>query len=63
MTLADAYFKHVPDYYPSMHIDGYNPEEIYYAIRKKMLKQKEAREEEQEDILPNVKIVSEVKVK
>lgn len=45
MTIADTYFRHVPDYYPTMHMDGFKPEEIYYAVRKAMLKQKEARDE------------------
>lgn len=45
MTIADNYFKHVPDYYPSMHLDGYKPEEIYYAVRKKMFQKYEERKE------------------
>lgn len=30
--------KKLPDYYPTMHLDGYTPEEILQAIRKSMLK-------------------------
>jgi len=45
MTLADNYFKNVPEYYPSMHMDGYKAEEIFYAARKKMLQEREARKE------------------
>lgn len=68
MTIADSYYKNVPEYYPSMYMDGYSAQETYYAARKKMIKDIEAREQakkeqtEAKDI-PEVKITSEVKIK
>jgi len=38
MTLADQYFKDVPEYYRYMYLDGYTPEQIMYAARKKILR-------------------------
>lgn len=34
MSLADDYFKNVPEYYPSMFMDEYSPEEIYYSFKR-----------------------------
>ena len=31
-------FKNVPEYYHWMYLDGYTPEQIFYAKRKQMLK-------------------------
>ena len=28
----------IPEYYPTMYLDGYTPEQIFYAKRKQMLK-------------------------
>lgn len=50
--------KHIPDYYPSMYLDGYSPEEILIARRKSMLAALDNTDEGFE-----VKIVSEVKKK
>ena len=61
MSLADDYFKNVPEYYPSMYMDGYSPEEIYYSFKRMVYQQQKAREEANE--LPEVKITSEVKIK
>ena len=62
MTLADQYFKDVPEYYRYMYLDGYTPEQILYAARKKILRQYAERMEAQNQI-DKIKIVSEVKVK
>ena len=62
MTLADQYFKDVPEYYRYMYLDGYTPEQIMYAARKKILRQYAERMEAQNQI-DKIKIVSEVKVK
>lgn len=35
MSLIDDYFKDVPEYYDSMCMDGYTPEQIRYALHKK----------------------------
>lgn len=36
--LQDRIFKNVPEYYHWMYLDGYTPEQIFYAKRKQMLK-------------------------
>ena len=38
MTLQENNFKNIPDYYRSMYLDSYKPEEILYASRKAMYK-------------------------
>ena len=68
MSLIDQYFRNVPEYYDTMYMDGYTPEQIMYAARKKMQRMYEVREaakraEAEENEIPTVKIVSEVKIK
>lgn len=58
MTLFENIDRKIPDYYPTMYMDGYSPEEIRHALHRKMLKNVE-----KEDNLQDVKIVSEVKIK
>lgn len=58
MTLFENIDRKIPDYYPTMYMDGYTPEEIRHALYRKMLKNVE-----KEDNLQDVKIVSEVKIK
>ena len=36
--LQDKIYKNVPEYYHWMCLDGYTPEQIFYAKRKQMLK-------------------------
>ncbi len=62
MSLIDDYFKDVPEYYDSMCMDGYTPEQIRYARHKKMNRQ-QAEQEELADSVDSVKIKSEVKIK
>lgn len=50
--------KEIPEYYPTMHLDGFKPEEILYATKKKMLQQAYERDQVEE-----VMIKSEVKLK
>ncbi len=53
--------KELPEYYPTMYLDGYTPEEIWVAHHNTMLKRlKESQEEESES---NIHIKSEIKVK
>ena len=47
MTLSELY-KQVPEYYDSMYLDGYTPEEIMNAKRKQMYNDYMARKKEQE---------------
>ena len=68
MSLADQYFRDVPEYYNTMYMDGYTPEQIMHAAHKKMQRMYEERRAAQraaaeENEIPNVKIISEVKVR
>jgi len=48
MRLIEKYFRHLPEYYKTMYMDGFTPEEILYAFRRKFYKQIEEREREQQ---------------
>lgn len=61
MTLADYYDRQIPDYYDTMYLDGYTPDQILYSAHRKMVREIEERREANE--IPNVKIISEVKIK
>lgn len=43
MSLIDHHFRKVPDYYQTMYMDGFTPEEIHYARQKKWRKDIEQR--------------------
>ena len=61
MTLFENIDRKIPDYYPTMYMDGYTPEEIRFALRRKMLENIESQEEDKEP--QTVKVISEVKVR
>ena len=68
MTLLENFHKDVPEYYDYMYLDGYSPEQILHAAHKKMMRQVEEREAAQRakaeaHEIPNVKIISEVKIR
>ena len=65
MTLAEYHFRKVPEYYDWMYLDGFTPEEIMYALRKKMNREIAEREASGETppSFDAVKINSEVKIK
>lgn len=68
MGLWEYYDRQIPDYYDTMYMDGYTPEQIRYAAHRKMIREYEAREAAkraaaEENEIPNVKIVSEVKIR
>lgn len=68
MSLMNHYFRDVPEYYDTMYMDGYTPEQIMHAAHKKMQRMYEERRAAQraaaeENEIPNVKIISEVKVR
>ena len=46
MTLLDYYHRTVPEYYPTMYLDGYTPAQIMYAQQKKMTRQFRERDAE-----------------
>lgn len=39
MTLNDYINRTVPEYYRTMYLDGFSPEQIHYAAKRKMLKE------------------------
>lgn len=66
MTLFDYYDRQIPDYYPTMRMDGYTPAQIMHAAHRKVVREYEARQEAKRaeaNEIPTVKIVSEVKVR
>lgn len=62
MTLADYYYRKVPEYYDYMHLDGYTPDEIMYAARKKFNREYAERLARENEV-DSIKITSEVKVR
>ena len=68
MSLLNNYYENVPEYYNTMYMDGYTPEQIMHAAHKKMQRMYEEREaakraEAEANEIPNVKIISEVKIR
>ena len=68
MSLMKHYFRDVPEYYDTMYMDGYSPEQILHAAHQTMIRQYEERKaalraEAEANEIPNVKIISEVKVR
>lgn len=68
MTLYEYLDRKIPDYYPTMYKDGYSPEQILHAARRKILREHEARQaakraEAEAMEIPEVKITSEVKIR
>jgi hypothetical protein len=58
MTIGEYYNRKIPEYYPTMYLDGYTPQEILIAAHKRM--HNEYQDSQQVD---EIKITSEVKVK
>ena len=68
MSLGEIYDRQIPDYYDTMYLDGYTPDQISYAMHRKMIREYEARQaakraEAEANEIPNVKIISEVKIR
>lgn len=68
MTLFEYLDRKIPDYYPTMYLDGYSPEQIRYACHRKIRRDYEARQaakraEAEAMEIPEVKITSEVKIR
>lgn len=62
MILSDKEFRGVPEYYDWMYLDGYTPEEIWYALHKKL--DRELRErEEAENAINSLAVNSVVRIK
>lgn len=62
MHYLEHKYRKVPEYYPSMYQDGFTPDEIMYALRRKMLKDYYNRTEKSNEH-PYLKIESEIKIK
>lgn len=58
MTLFDYYDRQIPDYYKEMYLDGYTPDQIAYALRRKMIQGHEERQ-----MVNEIKITSEVRLR
>ena len=58
MSVVEYYNRKTPEYYDTMYLDGYTPQEVYQAHRKRML---DNVNEEKES--PTVEIVSEINQK
>ena len=50
MTLYEYLDSKIPDYYPTMYLDGFTPEQIMYAAKRQMYRQIEERKAAQMDI-------------
>ena len=60
MTIYDKHNQNIPEYYNTMYMDGYSPEQILHAARRKMIQNFEDRQEAAE---PDASIVSEVTIR
>ena len=38
-SLLEQHNRRIPDYYPTMYMDGFTPEEIMYAAKRQMYRQ------------------------
>ena len=47
--MFEEYDRKIPDYYPTMYLDGYTPEQVYVSY-KKMLREMYSQEEPTADI-------------
>lgn len=46
MSIFDHKYRKVPEYYDTMYLDGFTPDEIHYAMRRKMKRDIEEREQQ-----------------
>ena len=62
MNTEDYYYRKVPEYYDYMYLDGFTPDEIMYAARKKFNREYAERLARENEV-DSIKITSEVKVR
>lgn len=62
MTLLDDHCRKVPEYYDWMYFDGFTPDEILYALHKK-IDREQAEREALADSVVTIKVKSEVRIK
>ena len=49
-SLLEQHNRRIPDYYPTMYMDGFTPEEIMHAAKRQMYRQIQERKDAQVDI-------------
>ena len=49
-SLLEQHNRRIPDYYPTMYMDGFTPEEIMYAAKRQMYQQIQERKAMQTDL-------------
>ena len=50
MSLLEQHNRRIPDYYPTMYLDGFTPEEVMYAAKRQMYQQILERKAMQPDL-------------
>ena len=45
--MFEEYDRMIPDYYPTMYMDGYTPDQILHAVRRGMIQRYQERKAEQ----------------
>lgn len=45
--MFEEYDRKIPDYYPTMYLDGYTPDQILHAVRREMIQRYQERKAEQ----------------
>lgn len=64
MTMLEQFGRYIPDYYPTMYLDGYTPYEILQATSRKMYNDHLERQEEADNIIiPTINFNTTVKIK
>ena len=46
--MFEEYDRKIPDYYPTMYMDGYTPDQILHAVRRGMIQRHRERKAEQQ---------------
>ena len=49
-SLLEQHNRRIPDYYPTMYMDGFSPEEVMYAAKSQMYRQIQERKAMQTDL-------------
>lgn len=49
-SLLEQHNRRIPDYYPTMYLDGFTPEEVMYAAKRQMYQQIQERKAMQTDL-------------
>ena len=63
MTMLEQFGRYIPNYYPTMYLDGYTPYEILQATSRKMYNDHLARKEEADNIIiPTIHFKNTVKI-